>query len=155
MGAISHKVKTELLKFNQRKLEKGEIFLLSKAIADELPLMPPDEEHVKYFILNHKRFIEYVLYGISEFSYLDKEQMDAVYKLVSELSLWRAEVAYNPPVILFKGNYNTVIDDLSALPRFVDNTYMCALADIVSNANYLYCLFRDFVKETKLNALEG
>ncbi len=154
MFSFSPKLKNELLKFNQRTLERGDTFLLAKAIADELPLMAPDEENARLFVLNHKRFIDEVLYSICDFTYLGESERDDVCKLIGELSLWRAAVAYNPPSVLFRGDANAVIDDMSLLPRFIDNSYMCAVSDIVTKANYLYDLFRQYAKEIKLSMLE-
>ena len=154
MYTLSSKVKEGLLKFNQKKLEKGEIFLLAKAIADELPLCPVEEENVKYFVLNHKLFIDHVVYALNEYSYLDEVTKETIFKLICDLTLWRYKVAYEPPYILFRGEYDVVLDDISTLPRYVDMTYVCSVADIVDRATYLYSLFRDFVKEIKMCVLE-
>jgi hypothetical protein len=146
---FSQDLVNKLLSFNQRKLTKGEIFLLAKSIADELPLLPPDEDNVNLFILNHKRFIDEVIWCLNNYTYLDKNEIKTVNKLISDLTLWRASIAYNPPITFFKDCPNSVIDDISSLPRFVDLTYMCAVGDIINNANYIADLFRTFVKEIK------
>lgn len=149
MYKFSQDLVNKLLSFNQRKLTKGEIFLLAKSIADELPLLPPDEDNVNLFILNHKRFIDEVIWCLNNYTYLDKNEIKTVNKLISDLTLWRASIAYNPPITFFKDCPNSVIDDISSLPRFVDLTYMCAVGDIINNANYIADLFRTFVKEIK------
>lgn len=149
MYKFSQDLTNKLNNFNQRKLLKGEVFLLAKAIADQLPLMPSDEENVNLFILNHKRFVEEVLWSLNNFSYLDETEQKTVYKLIGDLTLWRSSVAHNPPAILFRDCANGVIDDISCLPRYVDITYMCAIGDMVINANYMNELFRSFVREVK------
>lgn len=150
MFNISQQLKTELLKLNQRKLEKGEIFLLAKAISDEIPLAPQDTDNINLYILTHRSTIDSIIYEFSCYSYLEEETIKTIYKLISELSLWRLNIAHNPPTILFRCGENAVIDDISCLPRYVDLTYMSSVADIVDNANYMYSLFRDFVKEILL-----
>lgn len=144
---ISQQIKTELLKLNQRKLERGEIFLLAKAISDEIPLAPQDTENINLYILTHKSTIDSILYEFNYYTYLEDETIKIIYKLISELSLWRLNIAYNPPFILFKCDENAVIDDISCLPRYIDLAYMTSVADIVDNANYIYSLFRNFAKE--------
>lgn len=153
---ISQQLKSELLKLNQRHLEKGEIFLLAKAIADEIPLAPQDTDNINLYILNHKPLIQTILYEFDFYTYLDEDTTNIIYKLISELSLWRLNMAYNPPVILFRCGEDSVIDDISCLPRYIDLTYMCAVADILDKATYTYSLFRNFVKEViSLDKIKG
>lgn len=151
MYKFSQDLVNKLSSFNQRKLYKGEIFLLAKSIADELPLLPPDEDNVKLFLLNHKRFIDEVVWCLNTYTYLNEDEVKTLNKLIGDLTLWRASVAYNPSVIFFRDCPDSVIDDISSLPRFIDITYMCAVGDIINNANYIANLFRSFVKEIKLS----
>lgn len=151
---LDNKLKTKLSEFNQRPLNDPEIFLLAKAIADELPLPDPDTENIKIFIISHTRLIEEVVYLLNNYTFINEEQLEAIKRIVTQLTYWRYKVAYNPPRIIFRDSEMTVIDDISALPRFVDLSYMCSVADIVDNANYLYNLFRDVVFEVKCNIIE-
>lgn len=150
MLKLSQDTITKLSSFNQRKLMKGEIFLLAKAIADELPLMPADEDSVKLFALNHKRFINEVISALNQYTYLGDEEQYTVEKLICSLTLWRATIAHRPIAVLFRDSPDTVIDDLSGLLRFVDVTYLCSVGDIINNANYIANLFRTLVQEVKL-----
>ena len=149
MYQFSPSLTNKLNALNQRMLQKGEIFLLAKAIADALPLMPADEDNVRLFILNHKRLIDEVVWSLNTYSYLGDENVAVLEKLIGDLTLWRASVAYNPPALFFRNDPNAVIDDISSLPRYVDITYMCAVGDMVNNATYMSDLFRTYVTEIK------
>jgi len=149
MYQFSQDLTNKLNAFNQRMLQKGELFLLAKAIADALPLMPSDEDSVKLFILNHKRMIDEVVWSLNTYTYLGDENVATLEKLICDLTLWRSSVAYNPTVTFFRDCPNSVIDDISNLPRYVDVTYMCAVGDIINNANYISGLFRSFISEVK------
>lgn len=149
MYQFSQDLSNKLNALNQRALQKGEIFLLAKAIADALPLMPADEDNVRLFILNHKRFVDEVIWSLNMYSYMGDEQVTVLEKLIGDLTLWRASVAYNPPVIFFRDCPNSVIDDISNLPRYIDVTYMCAVGDILNNANYMSDIFRSLTSEVK------
>ena len=150
MHRLSVNLNSKLSLVSQRKLEQGEIFLFAKAIADSLPLAPFNTENITLFTLTQRSFIDETIYALNDYTYLDDETRKLVYKLVDELSLWRYNVAYNPPHILFKGDINTVIDDMSNLLRYVDVSYMCSVADIVDRANWTYTTFRELVNEISL-----
>ena len=151
MHQFSQNLTNKLNGLNQRMLQKGEIFLLAKAIADALPLMPADEDNVRLFIINHKRFIDEVVWSLNTYSYLGDDGVATLEKLIGDLTLWRASMAYNPPAPFFRDDPNSVIDDISVLPRYVDITHMCAVGDIIGNANFMSDLFRSLVSEVKTN----
>lgn len=155
MYQFSQDLSNKLNALNQRVLQKGEVFLLAKAIADALPLMPADEDNVRMFIINHKRFIDEVTWALNMYSYLGDENTATLEKLIGELTLWRSTIAYNPQPILFRDCPNSVIDDISGLPRFVDITYMCAVGDFINNANYINGLFRSLVAEVKTKMIDA
>lgn len=149
MHKLSQNLTNKLNTLNQRPLQKGEIFLLAKAISDNLPLMPPQEENVRLFILSHKRFIDEVIYTLNMYTYLDNSKVEVLEKLICELTLWRASVAHKPIIPIFSDCPTSVIDDISNLLRFVDKIYMCAVGDIIENANYMTDLFYSLVSEVK------
>lgn len=155
MHNFSQNLAQSLFTFGQRKLEKGEVFLLAKAIADVLPLAPVDEENIAIFHLKHRRFVDDVIYGLNSFLYNDEEQIKTIYKLIDSLGMWRQVIAHNPPSILFSCDTNTVIDDISCLKRYVDCVYLCAVADIVDKANWTYNVFRQAATELKSNTKEA
>jgi len=150
MNRLSPELNNKLLSFNQKKLEQGEVFLLAKAIADTIPLAPIEVDSISLFTITQRSFINEVIYTFNDYSYIDTELCKLIYKLIDEISLWRYNIAYNPPHIFFKGDTNTVIDDLSSLLRYIDITYMCSVADVVNNANWLYTTFRELSNEVKL-----
>ena len=47
--------------------------------------------------------------------------------------------------ILFSGEHNTVIDDLSSLLRFLDPSVLCAVGDVAIKANWLNRVFGETV----------
>lgn len=151
MHQFSQDLTKKLNALNQRMIKKGEIFLLAKAIADALPLMPVEMDNVKLFILNHKIFIDKVIYDLNNYTYLDETNIALVEKLICDITLWRFAIAHNPPNVFYRGDPNYVIDDISSLPCFIDVTYMCAVSELSDNVNYMSGLFNDLVKTIKLN----
>lgn len=149
MYTFSKELATKLNALNQRAFTKGEVFLLAKAISETLPLMPKEEDNVKLFILNNKGLIDEITWTISNYSYISDEKRKLIEKLICDLTLWRYNVAYGKGSMLFRDDPNSVIDDISLLPNYVDTTYMCSVADIISTANYMSSMFSDFVKFIK------
>lgn len=151
MHNMSVELTNKLSLISQRKLEKGELFLLAKAIADSIPLAPTGLENISIYILNHRRFIDSVIFTINHFSYIDEDNTKTLIKLIEELSLWRYNIAHEPPSIFFTGEANTVIDDISCINRYVNNEYLCSVSDIAQKANWVYNTFKDLTKEVKLS----
>lgn len=147
MNVFSKELSSKLLTLQQRKLTNGELFLLAKAIADSLPLPPIDVDSISLYTISKRSKINDIIYSLQEYTYLNDEEIKVIYRLIDELTLWRYNIAYSPPNIVFRTNSNLVIDDISCLPRYIDMTYLCAVADIVDNANWMYNLFKDVVKE--------
>lgn len=149
MIGLPEKLSNSLMSFNQKPLSNGEIFLLAKAIADEIPLMDEKFENVRLFTLRHKNFIENVIYKINEYTYTTGDQQRIILELIDNLCLWRYMIASEPPVILFRNDQNTVIDDISCLPRYIDINYLCSVGDIVDEATFIYTTFRELAKICK------
>lgn len=139
------------MSFNQKTLENGELFLLAKAISDEMPLMEEKFESVRLFTLRYKKFIENIIYKLNEYTYITEEQQNIILELIDSLCLWRYMIAYEPPMILFRSDKDVVIDDISCLPRYIDINYMCAVGDIIEKANFIYSIFRELAKFYKVN----
>lgn len=138
---LTQDARANLTKLNQRVLADGELFLLAKAIADKLPLMPQDQTNVTLYILTYKESIEQIIYAINDYSYLSQESKDVIYKLIGELTLWRSQVAYAGFKPLFKLDISTVTDDLCGLSKYIDPLYIGSVNDVLNNANYMYGLF--------------
>lgn len=154
MYQLPEPMMTRLIKLNQKLLNKGELFLLAKAISDVLPLAPIDLENIKIHNLSHREMINRVLYTISDYSYLDNAAFETLYRLIDELSLWRFNVAYQPPMITFSGSPEQVVDELSAMTRYIDSTFLAAVSDIATNATYMYRLFREIADEFRVYGLQ-
>jgi len=147
---LSDELLRELYRFNQRKLTKAELVLLSRAICDVIPLTPPDEPNTRLYLIAKKDFINSVMYALCNYIYLDEEAFRMVFDTIVEFMTWREEVAYRPGNIIFSGDSDTVIDDLSLLPNFVLKSKLCEVAKEALNANYYYRLFLNFAKEYSL-----
>lgn len=155
MEKVSAEIKSKLLKLNQRLLTKGELFLLAKVISDSIPLAQADNNNVKLFTLQYKYNISNALYYISDYTYLDTDNLALVYKLIDDIYLWRFTTAYTPATPFFNSQGGTVIDDLSCLTKFIDVTYMCAINDIIQDANYMFTLFKELIKYADIAAIKG
>ena len=131
---------SDLSKYNFKKLEKGEKVLLAKAISDTLPLPTEKLEDLNIYMLTHKNKILAILDAISHYLYInDKEVM---YGLVKDFMYWRDRVAFNPPIVTFNSGADSIVDDLSCLNKFVDQSAMCDIVTVHANATYLYSVFR-------------
>ncbi len=144
---LSNDLLQQLYRFNQRKLTKAELVLLARAICDVTPLTPPDETNTRLYLLSKKNFINSLLYTLCNYIYLEEEDFRFVFDTIVEFMTWREEVAYRPGNIIFSGDADTVIDDLSLLPNFVLKSKLCEVAKESLNANYYYRLFLNFAKE--------
>lgn len=149
MYRLSSPLISNLSRFAQRKLEKGEIFLLAKVIADHLPLAPQDTDNIALYTLTHRRFVDDVIFSLNDYTHLNEETRSVIYKLINEQVMWRKLVAYTPPRIVFRGEPCNVVDDVSCLLNFTDLTYICSVGDIIDNANWVYNMFCDLAKEVK------
>lgn len=139
------KLTTELRQFAHRKLYKGELVLLSFAIANRLPLLEDDSESINMKMVKHLRLIERVVYTLQEHAGFDKDCIDTIKTQVGRFLMWRTEVARGNMTILFSGEHNTVIDDLSGLLRFLDSSVLCAVGDVAIKANWLSRVFGETV----------
>lgn len=149
MLKFSQELSKKLSQLNQRKLQKGELVLLAKALADTIPLAPASTESIRQYTLTERSFVNMVIYALNDHTYIDEQASEQILKYIDEFSLWRMNVAYNPPKVLFMGNPNTVIDDLSCLNRYVDTVTLCSIADMVERANTSYSMFVELATETR------
>lgn len=146
MFQFSQRFNQTLALLNQRQLNQGEQLLLAKALADTLPLAPADTENIALFTLTFRAYLTEVVYVLNNHTYLDEAACKALYKRVDEFSLWRMNIAHNPPSVLFSGEPDTVVDDLSCLLRYVDRSAMCAVSDMANRANASYAMFRELAQ---------
>lgn len=139
-----NKVLTELRRFNQRKLVKGELTLLAFVISSELPLLPPSETNPRGFVTGKGILIERIIYRLNEFAHVDTDQRRELIDVIVKFALWRSAVATGTKP-LFTSNTETVIDELSGLTRLLDPASLCSISDVVENSNWLVRTFHDLV----------
>lgn len=149
MNNLSTQLTNSLYGFNQRQLTKGEVFILSKCISDSIPLMPLDETNVKSYLLRYRAIIDEVIYTLCNFTYLDSNKVSALNKTIEQFTTWRAAVAYNPSVVLFKDNHESTSDCVSLLDKYVDSCDISSINDVIGNANHLNYVFTTLVREVK------
>lgn len=136
---------SELRRFSHRKLVKGEVVLLSLAIANQLPLLEDTKENIGVSMVKHFKLMEHVYYTISEHAGFDPDSFETIKTQVTRFLLWRTSVANGSMPLLFSGEHNTVIDDMSGMLRFLDTGVLCSVGDIAIRANSIYRLFSDVV----------
>lgn len=134
------KLLSDLSKYNFKKLENGEKVLLAKAISDTLALPSEKLEDLNIYMLTQKTKIISILDAISHSLYIDDKEV--MYRLVKDFMYWRYRIAFNPPIVTFNSGADCIIDDLSSLPKFVDRSSMCDIANVYANSTYLYSVFR-------------
>lgn len=147
MYTLPQSLSTKLCALGQRKLVQGEITLLAKAVADILPLSPSETENIALFTLQRRNVVDAIIYTLNDYSYIDDVVRQQVYSLINSFALWRHNVAHAPVNILFTGKHDTVVDDISCLLRYINQSELCAVSDIATNANYIYSMFRGLAEE--------
>jgi len=136
---------SELRQFSHRKLSKGELVLLSFAIANHLPLLEEGRESAGVEMVKHLRLIERVVYTLQEYAGFEGDGVDTIKTQVSRFLMWRTEVAKGGMTVFFSGEHNTVIDDMSGMLRFLDVNVLCSVGDVAIKANWLNRTFSDLV----------
>ncbi len=141
---LSEGLINKLARFGQRKLKDGEVFLLSKAISDTIGI-PTGSEYTEFsvYIISKKPVINEIIYALNYYTYVDEVTLDIIYKQVTELTRWKHSMAFNPPMVLFSGSPETVIDEISGITIFVETGCMCSVADIAESATTVYGMFRE------------
>lgn len=136
----------ELRRFNQRKLLPGEAVVLAFCIANHLPIFEKGVQNPKLDMVKNHQLLESVYYRLCEFASVDRDSLDQLKDTTFRFLLWRSNVAWGEMSILFSGEHNTVIDDLSGLLRFHDTGTLCSVGDVAISANWLKTVFTDLVK---------
>ena len=142
-------LQNRLLKLGQRTLNKGEIFILAKVIADSVPLPTEAQDNIRLYNLNHRAWMSDVIYALEGYAYVPDEGRETIYRLVDEMVSWRYAVASGTSICLFTGESTNFVDDLTGFLRYVNMSDIAHGSDIASNANYIYTMFKDVVKLLK------
>ena len=140
-----HALMNELQRFNQRKLSMGELVVLAYCIGNSLPLIPDDVENPRMHVLGFSGLIERIQYRLNEVTYIDNKDLEFIKDTIVRMLLWRTAVSKGNLNICFTGETDTVIDEMSGMPRFFDVGVLCSVADVVSSGNWLLNTFRDLV----------
>lgn len=136
----------ELRRFNQRKLLPGEAVVLAYCIANQLPIFDKGVQNPKLDMVKNHQILEGVYYRLCEFASMDRDSLDKLKDSTLRFLLWRSNVAWGDMSILFSGEHNTVIDDMSGMLRFHDTGTLCSVGDIAISANWLKNIFTNLVK---------
>ena len=141
---LSESTQRHLTAFGHRRLKRGELVLLGKAIAARLPIGTGMPENIRTYTLNYRNTIDSMIFGLSNYMYIPQQDVEHLYAIVDGFLLWRMSVAFDPQPVIFSGKANVVIDEMSALVRFVDVGDLCAVGDIASSATTLEMVFHEY-----------
>lgn len=145
MVTQNYDLQNRLLKLGQRTLNKGEIFILSKVLADAIPLPKEAVDNIRIHNLNYRNFVSNVIYAFEGYAYIPNDAHETIYRLIDEMVSWRYAVATGICGCLFTGEANNFVDDLTGFLRYVNMSDIAHGADIAQSANHTYGLFKDVV----------
>ncbi|MDD2819522.1 MAG: hypothetical protein PHN51_12100 [Candidatus Nanopelagicales bacterium] len=141
--ALTQDLQSRLLSFNHRRLKPYELTLLAKAISERIALPPASEVNLTLYVQKYSAAIESVLYdSLNQYIHFTHEDTAGLKATVVEFVSWRAAVAWQPEAMIFSGNRETVIDEMSQITRYVDAGRLCQIGDNAGNANYILTTFR-------------
>ena len=149
MATLPKELTNKLYSFQQRKLTSGETVLLAKALTDAIALPSPGIENVKQYIISNKPFLNQVLDVMCKYIYGDSELEDQLTNLMTGFMSWRVSVAYRPSRVIFSGDSNNVVDDLTTMLRYVDCARLATIGDNIDNANHTFAIFCDLIDTVK------
>lgn len=142
---LCQSLQRKLVAFGHRRLIRGEIFLLAKAIADKLPIGSGMPENIRTYTLNLREAIDPTIFGLTDYVYLPQDDVERIYAIVDGLLLWRMSVAFEPASMVYSGDATSVVDETSGILRYVDVADICAVGDIAQNATAVAMVFQEFV----------
>lgn len=149
MFVLPRELVSKLYGFQQRKLTDGEIVLLAKAFSDSLQLPPAEVENMNQYVISSKPFINKVLDLLYKHIYLSEEDEADMYNHIVGFMFWRSNIAYKPSRVIFSGDTNNLVDDMSGLLRYVNCATIATIGDKMNDANWTYGLFADIVECVK------
>lgn len=140
----------KLIQLSQRPIKKGEIFLLARLLADKIPVYENGQAPASTLAhtLKYRNQVDSVIYTLNDYIHISTDSAKQIYANVEALWSWRYAVATGTTMMIFSGETDTVIDDVSCLLGFVNMSDICSLADIAQDANYLHGLLREVVNST-------
>lgn len=138
-------VALELQRLNQRKLRKGELVLLSYCLASQIPVVPTNIENARMHVLAHKQLIMETIYAVNNYSYIDTNEQDFIEDCVVRFVSWRTAVSTGKMKVLFTGESDMVVDQLSGLTGYFDPGVLCSVGEEALSANWLLRTFTELV----------
>lgn len=142
---LTDKQKSELSSLNHRPFNKGELVLLAKVLSDKLPLYPDSDRAYKAHILTHKSKILTMLDNFYSYTCFSENDLDYLFMVILQFTAWRNAVANGGYYMMFSGDHNTLIDDLTGMPKFVDCAVISELNDVLAKANPWAMLMKELV----------
>lgn len=149
MDKLSPQLKQKLLAFGHRRLKKGEIYLLAHAIANQLSIGKAMPENIRIHSLNQRDKIDRAIYGLTDYIYLNADDIARLYTIIDGVLLWRVTVAFSPAPLVFTGEANNVVDECTGILRYVDVSDICAVSDIAATASYTAAIFQEYVQNVE------
>ena len=144
MKKLSMNTQQSLLAYAHRPLKKGEVFLLANVLASTIPTPASGTENVALYTLTHRSRIDEILYSLTQFITIDRYTIEKIYALINQIVLWKFTVAHGAMQVVFSGDPNTVVDDVSGILRFVDASDICAVSDMAMQANSATEMFTEY-----------
>lgn len=144
---VSPEVKSALMRFMQREIKGGEAVLLSRLIADRIPVDCTVEQPWQQ-TLQFRSKVDSVIFELNEYIHIPQNTHRHIYMMIERIWHWRMCIAKGESNIIFSGTQCTVVDDFSGLLRHLNLSDISPLADMVDSANYIYHLFKQVVDAT-------
>lgn len=142
---LSPEIKSKLMRFVHRQIKPGEAFLLARLLADRIPIATESVEPWAQ-TLKYRQQVDGVIYGLNEYLHISQHNISNIHRMVERLWAWRLAVATGQSNLLFSGEVNNVVDDVTGILRSVNMSDIAPVADICQDANYIYDLFRQVVQ---------
>lgn len=142
---LSESLQRKLAAFGHRRLKRGEVFLLAKAISDKLPIGTGMPDNIRTYTLNLREVIDGAIFGLTDYVYLPADDVERLYSIIDNLLMWRMSVAFAPPSMMYSGDANNVVDETTGILRYVDVGDICAVGDIAMSATATAMTFQEFV----------
>lgn len=144
---LNQDTRRKLIQLSQRPIKKGEVFLLARLLADKIPVIENGQTPTSILghTLKYRHQVDTVVYGLNDYVHISTDTAKQIYAISDALWSWRYAIATGTAPMLFSGDTDTVIDDVSGLLTYVNMSDICAVADIAQDANYIHSLLRDVV----------
>lgn len=147
---LNSNTRSKLIQLSQRPLKPGEVFLLSKLMADKIPVIEDGQipQSTLAHTLKYRRYVDNVIFTLNDYAHICPQTCAHIYEMVDSIWNWRYAISTGSAGMLFSGEHDTVVDDVSSLLRYINSSDICALADMARDANYMTALLGEVVNQT-------